>query len=111
MAHHRLPELFCGFPRLLHSSPVPYPVACKPQAWSAGSVFLLLQAALGLGIDGWTDCVTFDRMILPQGVNRLDIRKLRVRNGWIDLTIIRDHSGTAVKMIGKQGTAEIVVRH
>jgi glycogen debranching enzyme len=111
MAHRRLPELFCGFPRLLHHSPVPYPVACKPQAWSAGSVFLLVQAALGLGIDGWTDCVTFDRMILPQGVNRLDIRKLRVRNGWIDLTIIRDHSGTAVKMIGKQGTAEIVVRH
>lgn len=111
MAHRRLPELFCGFPRSLHHSPVPYPVACKPQAWSAGSVFLLVQAALGLGIDGWTDCVTFDRMILPQGVNRLDIRKLRVRNGWIDLTIIRDHSGTAVKMIGKQGTAEIVVRH
>lgn len=43
----RLPELFCGFSRTRHHGPVPYPVACKPQAWSAGSVFLLLQAALG----------------------------------------------------------------
>ena len=31
--------------------PTLYPVACAPQAWAAGSVFLLLQACLGLDID------------------------------------------------------------
>jgi hypothetical protein len=35
----RLPELFC------------YPVACSPQAWSAGVVFPLLQSSMGLSID------------------------------------------------------------
>jgi glycogen debranching enzyme len=49
----RMPELFCGFARHLHPSPVPYPVACKPQAWAAASVFLLLQAMLGLNVDAW----------------------------------------------------------
>jgi len=49
----RLPELFCGFPRAGERRPVPYPVACRPQAWAAGSLFLLLQAALGLRIEAW----------------------------------------------------------
>ncbi len=44
----RLPELYCGFPRVAGQGPAPYPVACMPQAWSSGSVFLLLQACLGI---------------------------------------------------------------
>ena len=49
----RLPELFCGFERRAGESPIAYPVACLPQAWASGSVFMLLQACLGLSIDGW----------------------------------------------------------
>ena len=49
---HRLPELFCGFVRRTGEGPTLYPVACAPQAWAAGSVFLLLQACLGLSIHG-----------------------------------------------------------
>ena len=48
----RLPELYCGFPRVAGQGPAPYPVACLPQAWSSGSVFLLLQACLGIQVDG-----------------------------------------------------------
>ena len=33
---HRLPELFCGFPRRPGEGPTLYPVACSPQAWAAG---------------------------------------------------------------------------
>ena len=43
----RLPELYCGFERSPGEAPVAYPVACLPQAWAAGSVFMLLQACLG----------------------------------------------------------------
>ena len=39
---HRLPELFCGFDRMPGHGPTLYPVACSPQAWAAGAVFLLL---------------------------------------------------------------------
>ena len=44
---HRMPELFCGFDREPGEGPVPYPVACAPQAWSAASVFLLLAGLPG----------------------------------------------------------------
>ena len=47
---HRLPELFCGFPRRPGEAPTLYPVACAPQAWASGAVFLVLQACLGLDV-------------------------------------------------------------
>jgi glycogen debranching enzyme len=37
----RLPELFCGFPRVQGAPPIAYPVACLPQAWAAGAPFML----------------------------------------------------------------------
>src|SRR5262249_25545987 len=55
----RMPELFCGFPRHPGEGPILYPVACAPQAWSAASVFLLLQACLGLGVNGPEAQVSF----------------------------------------------------
>ena len=44
---YRLPELFCGFDDTDSHTPVPYPVACSPQAWAAGASFLFLQTMLG----------------------------------------------------------------
>ena len=43
----RLPELFSGEDR----GPVPYPAACRPQAWSAAAAGALVQALLGLDVD------------------------------------------------------------
>jgi glycogen debranching enzyme len=40
---HRLPELFCGFPRRPSESPTLYPVACARQAWAAGRSFFCLK--------------------------------------------------------------------
>ncbi len=47
----RLPELHAGFAREAIGRPMPYPAACRPQAWSAASAVLMLQTALGLEPD------------------------------------------------------------
>jgi glycogen debranching enzyme len=47
----RLPELFAGHARAEAGSPVPYPAACRPQAWAAAAAGALIQAVLGLEID------------------------------------------------------------
>ncbi len=107
---YRLPELFCGFPRHLQDSPVPYPVACKPQAWAAASVFLLLQATLGMRIDAWERRVTLDRPTLPPGLDRLEIRGLRVADAHVDLIAARGRSGTAVEVITADRNLEVLVR-
>jgi len=38
----------CGFDRAEATTPVPYPVACSPQAWAAGAPFLFRQRPLPL---------------------------------------------------------------
>ncbi|MFI7600679.1 glycogen debranching N-terminal domain-containing protein [Actinoplanes sp. NPDC049681] len=48
---YRLPELHSGDSRALLSRPMPYPAACRPQAWSAAASVLMLQAVLGLEPD------------------------------------------------------------
>jgi glycogen debranching enzyme len=91
----RLPELFCGFARAPGEPPIAYPVACMPQAWAAGSVFMLLEACLGLAIDGWTGRIRLNRPRLPEGVDRLTLTGLPVAGRLVDLTLSRpaDDSG------------------
>ena len=47
----RLPELHSGDAREALPRPLPYPAACRPQAWSAASAVAILNAALGLEPD------------------------------------------------------------
>jgi glycogen debranching enzyme len=81
----RLPELFCGFDRQPGQSPIAYPVACLPQAWAAGSAFMLLQACLGLQVDGIRRQVTIVDPRLPADIDQLHVRQLRVGDARVDL--------------------------
>ena len=85
----RLPELFCGFSRTAGEAPVAYPVACLPQAWSSGAVFMMLQACLGLSVDAWRGEIHVDRPRLPIGIDQLTVRRLTVGNAAVDLTFQR----------------------
>lgn len=81
----RLPELYCGFTRRPGAPPIPYPVACLPQAWAAGSPFMLLQACLGVEIDGEQGVVHVDRPRLPPGIDDVRVRGLVVGEERVDL--------------------------
>jgi glycogen debranching enzyme len=90
---NRLPELFCGFRRRESKPPTSYPVACSPQAWAAGSVFMLLQSSLGLSIDARLNRIVIQHPRLPEGLERLSIRNLQVGQASADL-ILQRYSGT-----------------
>lgn len=92
----RLPELFCGFERRAGEPPIAYPVACLPQAWAAGAVFMLLQACLGLRVDGWRREIHVDRPRLPIGIDQLAVRRLKVGDRTVDLTFQRVGSRVVV---------------
>lgn len=55
---YRMPELHSGDPAAGFAAPVPYPAACRPQAWSAAASVVVLSAALGLAPAGATLTVT-----------------------------------------------------
>ncbi len=92
----RLPELFCGFARLPGEAPITYPVACLPQAWAAGSVFMMLQACLGIRIDGWSGEIHVHNPTLPEGIDHLHIKELKVGGSVVDLAFHRVGSGVVV---------------
>lgn len=88
---YRLPELYCGFARdrRYYSMPAQYPVSCSPQAWAAGSVFLVIQSLLGLQVDAAAGRVTM-RPTLPKGVNFLQMKNLAIGGHRIDLEVRRE---------------------
>jgi glycogen debranching enzyme len=105
----RMPELFCGFAREPGEGPVLYPVACSPQSWSAASVFLCLQAALGLRIDGLTGRISFAKPALPMFLEDIEIGNLRVGAATVDLHVTRHGDEVSVKALRRDGELEIVI--
>jgi len=93
----RLPELLCGFPRQAGEPPTPYPVACLPQAWAAGSVFMMLQACLGLSIDGVRRRIEVRDPHLPIGIGEFNVDGLAV-------------GGERVNLRFRQAARRVVVR-
>jgi glycogen debranching enzyme len=100
----RLPELWCGFSRdrRYRSTPAQYPVSCSPQAWAAGSAFMLLQALLGLEADAFEGVVRL-RPVLPNWLGRVSFRKLRVAGGQVDFDVIREGHRLIVDVIDDGG--------
>jgi glycogen debranching enzyme len=106
---HRLPELFCGFPRRSGEGPTLYPVACAPQAWSAASVFLLLRACLGLDIDGIRGEVTFSFPCLPEYLREVHIQDLRIGGASVDLLLLRHGNDVGINVTRKEGAVRVLM--
>jgi glycogen debranching enzyme len=106
---HRLPELFCGFSRQPGRGPTLYPTACSPQAWSAGAVFLLLQACLGLTIRANEGAIYFFYPRLPEWLQEVSIQGVRVGGSSVDLEIIKNKESVAVTPVRQTGDVKISV--
>ena len=104
----RLPELFCGFERAGRlSRPVPYPVACSPQAWAAGSPILLLQSLLGLQPDASRNHLRIVAPHLPAWAGELTIKGLRVGEAQVDLSFWTEGQRTRWQVLDRRGELEI----
>jgi glycogen debranching enzyme len=106
----RLPELFCGFHRETGEPPIAYPVACMPQAWAAGAVFLMLQASLGVRIDAFAGVVEINNPTLPSGIDRLTVSDLKVGEACIDLVFERLGGQVVATPSRKVGEITVVMR-
>jgi glycogen debranching enzyme len=86
-------------------------VACLPQAWASGSVFMLLQAILGVRIDGRRKEVHIERPALPIGIESLTIADLPVREARIHLEFQRIADEVVVVPTRHTGTGVQVLAH
>jgi glycogen debranching enzyme len=104
----RLPELFCGFRRERRRGPVLYPVACAPQAWAAGAVYMLLAACLNLQIDAPNRRVSLRRTVLPESIEWLRLTNLSVAQATVDLLLTRHAHDVGITVLSRRGEVEIV---
>jgi glycogen debranching enzyme len=107
---NRLPELFGGFRRDDYGVPVPYPVACQPQAWAAGTMPYLITVLLGLSPEGFENRLHVIRPVVPDFVNHVEIYDLRVGSARADLRFERVKDRVEVKVMHSDGKFDLVVK-
>jgi glycogen debranching enzyme len=107
----RLPELFCGFLRRQHNAPTQYPVACSPQAWASATMFALLQSTLGLKLSESSGEISFYRPVLPDFLDRLHLRNLRLNKGSADVLLQRHGPDVTVTQTRRDGDVSVVMRY
>ena len=107
---YRLPELFCGFDRDEASQPVPYPVACSPQAWAAGASFLFVETMLGLRAHAPAGELELHHPSLPDWIGKVTLTNLRLGDGSVDLLFHRWRGTTSAEVLRKVGDLSVTIR-
>lgn len=106
----RLPELFCGFDRRKSEGPTAYPVACSPQAWSVGAVFLLMQSCLRIHIDALKKKIVFDKPVLPHYIDYASISGLQIQNEFFEFEMRRHKNDVGFNVIKKPGDWDVIIK-
>jgi glycogen debranching enzyme len=106
----RLPELICGFRRKGREAPLQFPVACSPQAVSAGATFLLLQSVLGIHIDALDQQIVLAHPVVPEGFDEISVRNLAVGEASVDFTVRRHAGSVSVSVERREGKIDLVIR-
>src|SRR5262249_39632758 len=104
---NQLPELYTAPERNESNFPVQYLGANVPQAWAAGSGFMLTQALLGFLPDAPRDKLYVDPS-LPAWLPDLAVRDLRIGKHKLDIRFWREGEKTAFDVI--KGDPQLVER-
>jgi glycogen debranching enzyme len=104
---NQLPELYTAFKRQETNFPVQYIGANVPQAWAAGSAFMLTQALLGFLPDAPRNKLYIDPS-LPHWLPDLAVHDLRLGKHKLDIRFWREGEQTAFEVI--KGDPQLVER-
>ncbi len=106
--YNRLPECFSGHPRDdEHPFPALYPKTNWPQAWSASSVFAILQAMLGLYPFAPTNLLLLDPH-LPDWLPEIFVHNLHVGKASVSIHFYRKSQRTHFDVIEKRGRLHVL---
>ena len=98
--HHRIPEVFSGIGRDQARFPVQYLGANVPQAWSAGSIFSMLEALIGAEPHS-ADGIFYVDPLLPNWLPELELSNLRIGPETVTLRVCRQEDGSSrAELIG-----------
>jgi glycogen debranching enzyme len=106
--YYRLPECYSGHPRdAEHPFPALYPKTNWPQAWSASSVFSILQAMLGIYPFSPTNMLLLDPH-LPDWLPEITVRNLHVGKAVASIRFYRKRKSTHFDVLEKRGHLHVL---
>ncbi|HKZ05779.1 MAG TPA: glycogen debranching N-terminal domain-containing protein [Methylomirabilota bacterium] len=112
LPEYRLPEVYAGVSRSeSEHRPVPYPVACSPQAWASGALPSALWSLLGLAPSALEGRLQVVRPRLPRWLEWVELRGLRLGRARLTLRIER-HGETEARVAAvdvHEGTVKVEV--
>jgi glycogen debranching enzyme len=106
---YRLPECIAGHPRDEdHPFPALYPAANSPQAWSATTVYTLMQAMLGLQPFAPLRILFVDPY-LPEWLPELTLSGLRVADAVVSIRFFRKANGnSSYEILETRGSLHVI---
>jgi glycogen debranching enzyme len=91
----------------LGRGPTLYPVACSPQAWAAGTPFLLMQASLGLEFDLPRNEIVLRNPQLPTFLETVTLTNVQVNAHRVDLRVHRDGSTVSLRVLRNDDAVKV----
>lgn len=95
--YRRWPEVYCGVATEIGGTLARQPDASRPQAWSAGTIFLFLQTFMGLTPRPFTRHVDITP-VLPSGIREMTVENMQIAGGTIGLRIMRDGDASLLEV-------------
>jgi glycogen debranching enzyme len=106
--YHRLPECFSGHARdMAHPFPALYPKTNWPQAWSASSLFSIMQAMLGIYPYAPLNMLLLDPQ-LPAWLPEITLRNLRIGRATTAIKFYRKGERTHFEVLDQRGKLHIL---
>jgi glycogen debranching enzyme len=105
---YRLPELYAGLDRAETPFPAQYLGANIPQAWAAGSIFLLMQMILGLRADAPAGRL-YLAPTLPEWLPDVELQNLAIGTARLRLRFWREGRASRWELLEQEGGAITVL--
>jgi len=106
--YQRWPEVYCGVSRMAGGVLARQPDASRPQAFSTGAIFFLLQTVLGIAPRPFSRRVDITPA-LPASINEIVIDHLPIAGGHLGLRMLREGNAVLMEIKDNPNEFDIIV--
>jgi glycogen debranching enzyme len=106
--YRRWPEVYAGVSREVGGVLARQPDASRPQAWSAGAIFSLLQTILGVAQAPFSNRVDVTPA-LPSCINEIVVSNLCMGGARLSLRLLRDGTSVLMDIVDNPNELDIVI--
>jgi glycogen debranching enzyme len=106
--YRRWPEVYAGVSQAVGGVLARQPDASRPQAWSAGAIFSLLQSILGVAQAPFSKRVDITPA-LPSCMNAIEVSNLCMGGARLSLRLVRDGTSVLMDIVDNPDELDIVI--